>query len=61
MEMHIECASPRTMTGDFRVEVLAPDNVKVTTRMVAGQGAQVMNINGTTSGKWVSAACGDVK
>jgi hypothetical protein len=61
MEMHIECASPRAMTGDFRVEVLASDNVKVTTKMVAGEGAQVMNINGTTNGKWVSAACGDVK
>jgi hypothetical protein len=61
MEMHIECASPRKMAGDFRVEVLASDNVKVTTKMVAGEGAQVMNINGTTSGKWVSATCGDVK
>jgi hypothetical protein len=61
MEMHIECASARKMTGDFRVEVLAPDTVKMTTKMAAGEGAQVMNINGTMNGKWVSAACGDVK
>jgi hypothetical protein len=61
MEMHIECASTRKMTGDFRVEVLAPDKVRMTTKMAGGQGAQVMNINGTTNGRWVSAACGDVK
>jgi hypothetical protein len=61
MEMHIECAGQRKMTGDFRVEVLASDTVKVTTKMVAGEGPQVMNINGTMNGKWVSAACGDVK
>jgi hypothetical protein len=61
MEMHMECASPRKMTGDFRVEVLAPDKVKMTTKMAGGEGALVMNINGTTNGRWVSAACGDVK
>jgi Protein of unknown function (DUF3617) len=61
MEMHIECASARKMTGDFRVEVLAPDTVKMTTKMAGGEGAQVMNINGTMNGRWVSASCGDVK
>jgi hypothetical protein len=61
MEMQIECAIPRKMIGDFRVEVLAPDKAKMTTRMAGGEGAQVMNINGTTNGRWVSAACADVK
>ena len=61
MEMHIECAGGRKMTGDFRVEVVAPDTVKMTTKMASGEGAQVMNINGTMNGRWVSASCGDVK
>lgn len=61
LEMHIECASPRKVTGDFRVDVLASDNVKVTSKMAAGEGAQVMNVNGTMNGRWLSAACGDVK
>jgi hypothetical protein len=61
MEMHIECAGARKMTGDFRVEMLAPDTVKMTTKMAGGEGAQVMNINGTMNGRWVSASCGDVK
>ncbi len=61
MEMHIECAGARKMTGDFRVEMLAPDTVKMTTKMASGEGTQVMSINGTMNGRWVSASCGDVK
>ena len=61
LEMHVECTGARKMTGEFRVEVLAPDNVRLTTKMVGGGGPQAMNINGTTNGRWVSTACGDVK
>jgi hypothetical protein len=61
LEMHVECGGGRKMTGDFRVEVVAPDTVRMTTKMAGGAGPQATNINGTTNGRWVSAACGDVK
>jgi len=60
-EMRVECAAPRKMTGTLRVEVLAPDKVRASTKMAAGEGPQVMTFNQIVNARWVSAACGDVK
>jgi hypothetical protein len=60
-EVHIECSGPPKRTSDFRIEALAPDKVKVTAKIVAGDAPNAMTINANTDARWLSASCGDVK
>jgi uncharacterized protein DUF3617 len=60
-ELHIECSGPPKRTSDFRIEALAPDKVKVTAKIVAGDAPNPMTINVNADARWLSASCSDVK
>jgi len=59
--VHIECAGQRKSSTDLRVEVLSPENVKISGKIVVGEGANPMTINVNADAKWLSAACGDAQ
>jgi hypothetical protein len=62
-EVKIQCTQKETTSnGTFKFEVLSPDNVKGTVRMVSTTGnGRTMNINLDFVSKYLGSACGDIK
>ena len=60
-ERKVECTGEHKASGELRLEVLSPESVKTTSKMIVGDGPRTMTIESSGTAKWVGAACGDIK
>jgi hypothetical protein len=51
----------RGQTQSMRIEAASPTSVKATFKASTIDQGKTMTIDGTMTGKWLAAACGDVK
>jgi hypothetical protein len=60
-EMKIECTGERASTSQVRFEASSPDSINGTMKMTMVRSGAPMSIDVAITGKWLGAACGDVK
>jgi Protein of unknown function (DUF3617) len=61
-EMKLRCAEKDSTTdGTFKLDVINSENVKGVMHMVVSGSGNNMNIDSTFTGRYLGAACGDVK
>lgn len=64
LDVQMDCAGPSgqgTMSILVHFEAPTPDTVKGSFKGTSAMGTQKMTSNGTTTGKWLGADCGDIK
>jgi hypothetical protein len=57
-EMKVECTGERASTSQVRFEATSPDTINGTMKITTANG---VSIDIAIAGKWLGAACGDVK
>ncbi len=60
-DVKVECTGDRTMSGEVRLEVVTPENVRGSAQMHPEAMGETMNVTSTFTAKWLSSDCGDVK
>jgi len=61
LEANVACTGDNPMTATMHIDALSPTAIKATFTSANTERGKTMSLNGTFTGKWVKADCGDKK
>jgi hypothetical protein len=57
----VTCTGTRSMTGQMHIEASSPTSITSTMKSSTSEQGKTMTVNMNMTGKWLGAACGDVR